>query len=44
MSKALAEQVRTLPSRRDPAYRPAMFIEPGRKERTDEKLGAGSEL
>lgn len=42
MSKALAEQVRTLPSQRDPAYRPAMFIDAEEKERLTEKLGSAA--
>jgi hypothetical protein len=39
MSRALAEQVRTLPSQRDPAYRPAMFIDEAERSRLAQKLG-----
>lgn len=42
MSKALAEQVRTLPSQREPAYRPSMFIDDAERERLKEKLGAAA--
>jgi hypothetical protein len=42
MSKALAEQVRTLPSRREPAYRPSMFIDAVERERLEEKLGSAA--
>jgi uncharacterized ferritin-like protein (DUF455 family) len=39
MSQALAEQIRNLPSVREPAYRPAMFIDAGERARLAEKLG-----
>ena len=42
MFKALAEQVRTLPSQRDPAYRPSMFIDAEERERLAEKLGSAA--
>jgi uncharacterized ferritin-like protein (DUF455 family) len=42
MSTAFAEQVRTLVSRRDPAYRPAMFIDEAEKKALAEKLGDAS--
>jgi hypothetical protein len=42
MTRALAEQIRTLPSQRDPAYRPAMFIDEAERARLAEKLGDAS--
>jgi hypothetical protein len=42
MTKALADQIRTLPSQRDPAYRPAMFIDELERARLAEKLGDAS--
>lgn len=42
MSKALAEQVRTLPNTREPAYRPAMFIDAEEREQLAEKLGSAA--
>ena len=39
MTNAFAEQVRTLPSQRDPAYRPAMLIGPEERAQLDAKLG-----
>jgi hypothetical protein len=42
MFKALAEQVRTLPSTREPAYRPAMFIDAEEREQLAEKLGSAA--
>lgn len=42
MSKALAEQLREMPSTREPAYRPAVLIDEQEKERLAEKLGSAS--
>jgi hypothetical protein len=42
MSTAFAEQVRTLVSQRDPAYRPAMFIDEAEKKELAKKLGDAS--
>lgn len=42
MSRALAEQVRTLPSTREPAYRPAMFIDADERAVLATKLGDAS--
>lgn len=42
MSTVFAEQVRTLVSRREPPYRPAMLIDESEKERLAEKLGDAS--
>jgi hypothetical protein len=42
MSKALAEQLREMPSAREPAYRPAMLIGEEEKARLAEKLGSAS--
>jgi hypothetical protein len=42
MSKALAEQVRTLASTREPAYRPAMFIDEAEREQLAGKLGSAA--
>jgi uncharacterized ferritin-like protein (DUF455 family) len=42
MSKAFAEQIRTLPSQRDPAYRPAVLIGPEEREELAKKLGDAS--
>ncbi len=39
MSRALAEQIRTIPSQREPAYRPAMFIDDEERKRLAAKLG-----
>ena len=42
MSQALAEQVRALPSTREPAYRPAMFIDAEERAVLARKLGHAS--
>jgi hypothetical protein len=42
MSNAFVEQVRTLPSQRDPAYRPAMFIDEAERAELAKKLGDAS--
>ena len=42
MSNAFVEQVRTLPSQRDPAYRPAMFIDEAERAELATKLGDAS--
>jgi len=40
MFEALAEQIRDMPSCREPAYRPATTIDDAEKARIAEKLGA----
>jgi len=42
MSQKFAELVRSLPSQRDPAYRPAMFIDQAERESLARKLGDAS--
>jgi hypothetical protein len=42
MSKAMAEQLRQMPSVREPAYRPAMFIDDEERKRLDDKLGSAT--
>jgi hypothetical protein len=42
MSNTFAEQVRTLVSQREPAYRPAMFIDEAEKAELGKKLGDAS--
>ena len=42
MSHALADQIRNMPSRREPAYRPAMFIGTEERDELAKKLGDAS--
>lgn len=42
MTKALADRVRTLPSQREPAYRPAGAVDAEERERLAEKLGSAA--
>jgi uncharacterized ferritin-like protein (DUF455 family) len=42
MSHALAEQVKTLASQREPAYRPSMFIDDAEKAQLADRLGDAS--
>ena len=42
MSQALAEQIKGIPSTREPAYRPSMFIDAEERAHLAEKLGDAS--
>ena len=42
MSQALAEQIKGIPSTREPAYRPSMFIDAEERKHLAEKLGDAS--
>lgn len=42
MSNALATQIQSMPSRRDPAYRPAVLIDEAEREQLARKLGSAA--